>query len=233
MQSVATNRRRFGIAALLGILSLAFLVWLGVSGPAHSCGGGPAAPTTAFQLMRSAADIDAIFGLGPSDCRADIVQALRSGVMADLFGFIPVYALFLACTIAAVAGQSKGVAATLAAMLAVTVVGDAIETFSQMQILADVDAGAAWLGQLMRGNGLKSLGFAAVLIGLSFAIWQQRGRVSQVAASALALIGALRIGCFFFEPMRSLGPLTALAAYLLLLFYCGWRYRTAKTSPLR
>lgn len=225
---ISKGKKWIGCATILGATSIAILLWLGVSGPAASCGDSGPAPTIAFQLAHSAADLTSIFGAESSACRAALIEGLKSGGQADLFLFIPIYALFLGGFIIATASPSKSLSRFLAIALAVTVVGDALETYSQLRILDNIDAGAAFLRSLTLGNGLKTVGLGLLLMGIALNLWRQGGRGDRFAASVLALTAVLRFTAFAVESIRPLGPLTALAAFAVIFLYCVWRYRRTR-----
>lgn len=216
------NVKLYGIAFVLGSLTLAIMIWLGLTGPVQSCGGSEIAPVVAFQAVRTPADLMAIFGADPTECRMALVDGLRMSTERDLFLFIPIYASFLAVLGFAVNGSRLALLFLLAAVLG-TVVGDALETLSQLWVLEALDGGVHYLAALSWGNGLKTLGLSLVLAGLASVIWPLQGRFSTGLAMALGGLAVGRAASLIIDDLRPAAPLMALAAFLLLWVYAAVR----------
>lgn len=211
-----SGRRTMVWAAALGAVTVAMLVWLGLTAPSVACGSTATAPAMAFQVARTPADLAAIFGSGPSACRDTLVDGLRLGGWVDLLLFIPVYGAFLASVMMGLQAKGRRLSLFLIAVLAVTVAGDAIETAAQIYILGDVDAGARGLALLGAGNMAKTAGLSLVLFGLALALWSSTTALGRITAVSLALIALVRMAGFLVTPLQVLAPLSALAAFVVL-----------------
>lgn len=220
----AARRNGYGRAAMLGAVTIAILLWLGLTAPTAGCGDGVLAPMMALQTARSPTDLAATFGVAPSRCRDVVVTGLRTSHWADMLLFIPVYASFLAAFMRSLRGRSKAVTLFLATTLTGTVAGDVAETAAQLRILADVAQSAPYLGVLMVGNGLKTIGLALFLLGLAIALRSRRAWPARLAAILLVTVALVRLAGFFVEDLRLLAPLSALAAYGVLWIYAVWRW---------
>jgi hypothetical protein len=90
-------RAAFRISLAAGLLVLAVTLLSATQEPARPCGNLPQnyAPIIAFELARSAADLDAIFGTEP--CRATMVARMDAINLVDVLVYIPAYGLFMAC----------------------------------------------------------------------------------------------------------------------------------------
>jgi hypothetical protein len=221
------NVKLYGIAFVLGSLTLAIMIWLGLTGPAQSCGGSEIAPVVAFQAVRTPADLMAIFGADPTECRMALVDRLRMSTERDLFLFIPIYASFLAVLGFAMNGSRLLLLFLLAAVL-VTVAGDAVETLSQLWVLESIDGGAYHLAALSWGNGFKTLGLSLVLAGLASTIWPVQGWLNKSLAIALCGLALVRAASLIADDLRPAAPLMALVAFFLLWVYVGARLVTRR-----
>lgn len=135
--------RALPIAALVfGLLTLATFLMLGSSETVRAAyDSSEISPAvSAFQRSDSIADIVAVFGVPPDPAKIAAMDALNT---VDLYGFIPAYTIFLTL-IAIVLGGLRN--RWVQAAIAFAVLGgafDAIETWKQLQLTADLrNAGA-------------------------------------------------------------------------------------------
>lgn len=213
----SSSQLRLAAVAALGLFVIAVLLGIGLSGPAVSCGDGAAYPAAAFQAARSATDLESIFGGDGSICRTSFVQGLKVGAVSDLILFIPLYSIFLVCFARHLDGWTKATSFFLAVILLSAIVGDILETAAQLLILDDIDNGARYLDVLAIGNALKVVGLASVWTILSHTLWRSGNNLTRLFATLLGVCAIFRVAAFAIEPLRSLSPLSALAAYILLL----------------
>ena len=138
--------RFWAIASVaFGLLTLAFLVAFNLLPLVHAAypHGEFAVAENAFQQAATMADLNAVFGV-PAD-QAQIA-AMAQANTADLYGFVPSYGLFLLCGAAMLAGGLRKPLAWLAiAPLIAGIVGDVLETQTQLRITADYAHAAAFL----------------------------------------------------------------------------------------
>ena len=73
-----STRTAFRLSLAAGLIALAFSIASVLQESAPPCGGLPKnyAPIIAFELARTQADLDAIFGTQPDTCRADMIAAM-------------------------------------------------------------------------------------------------------------------------------------------------------------
>lgn len=213
----------FGWAVGFGILTIGLLFWLGLTAPPKGCGNGTLAPVMALQAATTYTDLIKIFGSDASGCLA-VVHGLTVSSLADLFIFIPVYTAFLTFVVLALKGRTAMTTFGLFAALTVTVVGDIAETWAQLQILDDVDAGWFFLRLLMAGNGLKIFGLSVFLAGTAAILWRQQTWTTRITAALLAALAAARIAGYLVEDIQPLAPLSALGAFIILWVFAGMQF---------
>ncbi len=132
------------VTLALGIVTLIVLLSLGGQ-PAVSAvyaQGEAGLAVSAFQRAETPADIAAVFGSPPDPARVAAMDALNQ---LDLWAFIPAYTLFL-CAAAIMLGGLRNRWTQLAILFAVVgAAADAVETWKQLQLTADLDNVAAHL----------------------------------------------------------------------------------------
>jgi hypothetical protein len=215
-QTLKSFRWAFG----LGTITIAIMVWLGLTGPTTACGGSALAPVVAFQAMRFPSDLIGLFGSEPSDCRTGLIDALRLGTQRDLIFFIPVYAMFLALVGLAFKAP-RALTWILFAFLFITVVGDIVETVIQLNILAAFNEAPSQLSYLIWGNGLKTFGLSLFLGGIAYLFWLQGTPFNRWSALVLIALAILRTAGLWVAELRSFTPLTAFFGYFLVWIHCA------------
>jgi hypothetical protein len=138
--------RLWAVCALaFGLLTLVWLVEFNLLPRVHVAypHGEFAAAENAFQQAATMADLNAVFGVPPGQAQ---IAAMTQANRADLYGFVPSYALFLLCGAAMLAGGIRKPLAWLAvAPLLVGLIGDVLETQTQLRITADYAHAASFL----------------------------------------------------------------------------------------
>jgi hypothetical protein len=150
------------------------------------------APVIAEELARSAADLAAIFGTGPSACRSAIAAQLNLVTWIDCLVFVPAYGAFLLFFFLAMVPRDDRAAFIGFVASAAAVVGDYIENICLFQVTASPDAAGFAFALLPWATGLKwlALGFAAAVGGM---ILLEKGRENYpaVLACAAGLLGTV------------------------------------------
>ena len=121
----------FGLATLAMLVGFSLLPEVRAAYPHGDF--GPA--LSAFQRATDISELGALFGAPPDQAK---LAAMTAGNTLDLFGFIPVYTIFLVCAAAMLAGGVRkplAWAAIAPAMLGA--VADIVETWTQLQMTAD------------------------------------------------------------------------------------------------
>ena len=182
----------FGLLTLVWLILFGLLPQVRAAYPHGEFGGAE----NAFQQAAMMGDLNAVFGAPPDQVR---IAAMAQANTADLYGFVPSYALFLLCGAAMLAGGARKALAWLAiAPLIVGVVADVLETQTQLRITGDY-AHAASLLPVRPYAWMKWFGLA----------------LSALGASAICLLGAPKrpiLGVLGILPLAA-----TLASYLQLV----------------
>lgn len=226
-------KQTWWVAACLGAVTVATLIWIASISPPTGCGATVRPPSLAFQMARTSADLAAIFGMEPSTCQIAIRGTLATATKVDLFIFIPLYAGFLSFLFMGLQPMSRLLSGLLILALAATMSGDVLETTVQLWIIARPASGAAWLPLLAAGNSIKVIGLAVVLLGLSRAINARGHRIDRVIAALTCFCAIARLIGFAFVSAQGVVPLASLAAYTVLALYAGLRAATYGKSNER
>lgn len=163
----ARRAQRICVAAGLAIVAL---VVLGRFQPSvRPCGELPAqsAPMLAFELARSEADLQALFG-SPSDaCRATLIARLDLENRVDVLVLIPLYTVFLICFLLGAPGRGARWARAGIALVVAAALADYVEDACLLRLTPDLDATSAWLALLPFAAGVKwiALGAATAIAG--------------------------------------------------------------------
>jgi hypothetical protein len=229
-QQNAVDSKTFGWAAGIGLITIGLLLWLGLTAPLMGCGNEGMSPTLAFQSAKSSSDLMDIFGFGSVTCRNALVERLAIGSRADLLLFIPVYSAFLALIVRALQMPKTTTKYLLNAVLMITVVGDVAETAAQLQILDEVPGRSDFLSILIVGNGMKIFGLALFLFGTAGVLWNEQTWTVRVVAIMLSALAVARISGYLLDDIRSLAPLSALGAFVVLWAYAGLRFMVIRRS---
>lgn len=178
---------RVCLGAGLVILLLTFMS--GQQSLAKPCGGLAEnyAPIIAFELARSEADLQAIFG-APGICRDQMIARMDSINWMDVLVFIPAYGTFLVSFFLGARSWNISLA-TLGVKLAVAAAAtDYLENLCLMLLTPQLDASSIWMTILPWATGAKwlTLGGAAAVAGLIFV--NIRPRHLLIAAIPAALV---------------------------------------------
>jgi hypothetical protein len=148
---------RISLAFALGLLALTVL---SLSLPAPPvCGDLPKTYPTiiAFELVRSVADLHAIFGDTANACRVAIAKQVDYVNTIDSFVFIPVYGLFLIFFYLGARERNPAVAALAVIITVVACLADYVENFALFHLSADPDH-ANWIPLLIGATEAKWIG---------------------------------------------------------------------------
>ena len=185
-----TTRALWSACAAAGIVAFACSTGFGRIGLVPCGPTGGLSPIIALELVRSPAEVAALFGAEP--CTSAFVAAQRTGLLLDGLGFIPFYTAFLILAIAALAGGGwlkwGGIAVIAAAGL-----GDEIEGYFLGRILDTLPGTQALVDAL---SWVVHVKFALLALGtlwiavLLLAHW----RVAGMILSLIVGIGAMTAG---------------------------------------
>jgi hypothetical protein len=225
--SVTTKRTR-GIWILCVIFGAGVLVltaWFAAVIPSQTCSGGQPKGTSAllaFQLSRTAADIEAVFGPEGNPCRAALIKALDLANKVDLIAFIATYSGFFAFFfLALIRSGVPGLAHIGLGAVVVTLLCDVLETSVQLYITSSLPDSASSLVFLTIGNTGKFLGLAVVGVCAGAAILARGGMLGRLAGSA-CLAGTLlvMVGINYSPAQRAL-PAGGALIWLVVFLYAA------------
>jgi hypothetical protein len=184
----APVQRLFLVSAATGLAILVFTAISMMQPPARACGAlaGNYAPIIAFELARSAADLQAIFGATASECRSEMIARMDAINWIDVLAFIPLYGAFMSAYFFGMRTRQPGAARAGAGFTALAVCADYLENLCLMQLTPALDAGSIWFTLLPLATGLKWLALAAAAASAS--LIYMRGAPRNHVAAALCLV---------------------------------------------
>lgn len=169
---VVQPRTAWRICLGAGLVIFLLSVMSGEQSLIQPCGGLAEnyAPMLAFELARSEADLQAIFGASDSGCRETMIASMDSINWVDVLVFIPVYGTFLAAFFFGARSWNMSLAAIGVKLAVAAVVTDYLENLCLMLLTPQLDASSVWMTLLPWATGAKwlSLGAAAAVAGSIF-----------------------------------------------------------------
>lgn len=191
------------LCVIAGVAVLGFVSWFARAIPAETCTGPPPAGVSSlmlFQLAKTPADLDVVFGPAADPCRAAMVEAMDRANTVDLIGFIETYTLFLGLFFVALYRENVARGAVRIGLAAVGIAAtfDAIETATQLLITDSLPPSDLALWALYIGSRVKFIGLAVTCFAAGAAVQaRDDGRFARVAGwlciggGALVLLGLL------------------------------------------
>ena len=200
----APNRRPWAIATVaLGLITFAvcamFFQLPEVDGVFPSANDASAAMTQ-FQLARSTADVTHVLG-DPADPR--LVAAMNAANRLDLIAFIPVYGLFLLMAGPLVIGRlDRRLTLVILKATFVGLLGDVVETSTQLRMTGDPAGLPQLLDQLAVGSTMKFFGLGTAALLCAYACLREKprhyglafGGVMQMISTVAAFYDPARFG---------------------------------------
>jgi hypothetical protein len=187
----APVQRIFLLSAVTGLAILALTAISMTQTPVRACGGLAEnyPPIIAFELARSAADLQAIFGATASECRSEMIARMDAINWIDVLAFIPLYGVFMSAYFSGMRMRLAGAAPTGAGFTALAVCADYLENLCLMQLTPALDAESISFAALPWATGVKwlALGAAAASASLIY----MRGAPRNYLAGAICLVGSL------------------------------------------
>jgi len=216
-------RRAWLLCVVFGVAVAAVFAWFAAVIPTQTCTGRQPRGTSAFlayQLARTTADVEAIFGPEGDPCRAAMVASLNLANTMDLVAFIAIYSGFAACFFLALKRSgSEGIARIGFVAVVFTLVCDVLETSMQLYITSSLPGSVTSLVFLTIGNTGKLLGLGIVGVCAGAAMLARGGLLGRLTGAA-CFVGALMvvIGLNYFpaQPGISVGT--------TLLWLAMWLY---------
>ena len=178
------ERTAFGLGAAAAIAMLAIATLMAVTAP--SCNPLPMSTLTAFELVRSVADLQRIFGLPGDACRIALVSQLDHANVIDSFGYIPAYTAFYGLVVYALGRRDRTIGWIAVAIALGCAVADVFENISMFQLSAAPDTQSPWIMALMASTNAKwvGLGVVTTMGGVMLARRGGFGWISMIACAA-------------------------------------------------
>jgi len=218
------SRRLWALCTLFGAGVIAFIVWFSGVIPDRTCTGGGLPPGVSsllmYQLARTPAEIEAVFGAAGDPCRATMIAAMDRANTVDLVGFIATYGAFLAFFFAALAQTGAGIVARCGLVAVATAVGfDVLETSTQLHITTALPGSTAALTALTIGSRGKYLALAVVCLCAGIAMFA-RGKIAGRIAGAACIAGGVMVlaGLVASSALPALSAGNALAWVVMLVY---------------
>lgn len=213
-------RTAFRICLAAGLLVLAVTLLSATQEPVRPCGNLPQnyAPIIAFELARSAQDLETIFGTEPS-CRAAVVTSMDAINLVDVLVYIPAYGVFMACFFLGMRPRHAAWARLGFRVAIVAALGDFAENACLMNLTPEVNPASPWFALLPWATGVKwlALGAAAAIAALLY-LRAPRSSVWLWIAALLCTTAFLSTVAGIAHPAR-FGPTIGLGVGLSWLAY--------------
>lgn len=216
-------RAAFRISLAVGLLVLAVTLLSAMQEPVRPCGNLPQnyAPIIAFELARSAGDLEAIFGTGPAweSCRALMIETLDAINLVDVLVYIPAYGVFMAFLFLGLRSRNAALGTLGLRICVVAALGDFAENACLMSLTPELDPSSIWFALLPWATAVKwlGLGVAAAIAALI--------HVKSTGARAWNIVAALMCAAAFLSTVAAIaaparfGPFVGLGVGLSWLAY--------------
>jgi hypothetical protein len=174
----------------------------------------------AFQMARTPADMEAVFGREGDPCRPGMVEALDRANTVDLYVFIWTYGAFLLCFLLAIGRGGGGPAARLGIVALVAGLGfDVLETATQLRLTGELPGTASALLALAIGSTGKYIALSLVTLCAGVAMMTRGGICGTLAGLAcIAGSGAAFVGLLQPSSRRLLTAGTAIGWVVMLVY---------------
>jgi len=214
-------RAAFRISFAAGLLVLAVTLFGATQQPVQPCGNLPQnyAPIIAFELARSTADLEAIFGT-QEPCRSGVVERMDAVNLVDVLVYIPAYGVFMAFFFLGMRGRHAALGTLGFRTAVVAALGDYAENACLMNLTPQLDPASVWFTLLPWATGIKWLGLgAAAAIAAAIYVKSSSARVwnylaALLCAAAFVSTVAAMAAPAMFGPLVGLGVALSWLAYL-------------------
>lgn len=150
----------FQLAVLAAIVMLVVATFMAITAP--PCNPLPMSTLTAFELVRSQADLTRIFGSAGDACRAALAPQLDHANAVDTFAYIPAYTAFFALAAWGLGEGNRGPAWLAVSIALASAIADVLENLAMFALSATPDATSPWMIVLLVFTNLKWVGLAVV-----------------------------------------------------------------------
>lgn len=210
------SQTAYRVALVAGIALLAMTVLSLFQAPVVPCGGLPGnyPPIIAFELARSVADLQAIFGAANDACRGVVAERMDQINRIDCLFYIPVYGAFLVFFFLGARKHNSKLARFAASIVVIACAADYLENACLFHMSANPDSAWSRLTLLFFATNVKwiGLGIAGVLGGILLKV--RMGKLWPLIV-ALCSLGAL-------ASLMALPSPAIAGPYLSPAFAAGW-----------
>ena len=215
-------RAAFRISLAAGLLVLAVTLFSATQEPVRPCGNLPQnyAPIIAFELARSAADLEAIFGTA-EPCRSEVIERIDAINLVDVLVYIPAYGVFMAFFFLGMRARHASLGTLGFRVAIIAALGDFAENACLMNLTPQLDPASLWFALLPWATGIKWLGLGvAAAIAAAIYVKSSGARLWNVlatlmcAAAFLSTVAAIAVPSMF-GPLVGLGVALSWLAYLV------------------
>jgi hypothetical protein len=214
-------RAAFRVSFAAGLLVLAVTLFAAMQQPVQPCGNLPQnyAPIIAFELARSTADLEAIFGT-QEPCRSGVVERMDAVNLVDVLVYIPAYGVFMAFFFLGMRGRHAALGTLGFRIAVVAALGDYAENACLMNLTPQLDPASVWFTLLPWATGIKWLGLgAAAAIAAAIYVKSSSARLwnylaALLCAAAFVSTAAAMAAPAVFGPLVGLGVALSWLAYL-------------------
>jgi hypothetical protein len=232
--AIDRTRRAWILCVVFGAGVLALFAWFAAVVPSQTCSGGQPKGTSAllaYQLARTAADIDAVFGQESNPCRAAMIAALDLANKVDLIAFIAIYSGFFAFFfLALMRSGAPSLARSGLVAVVFTLLCDVLETSVQLYITSSLPGSASSLVLLTIGSTGKFLGLAVVGVCAGAAMLAYGGVLGRLAGAA-CLAGALLLVAGLNYPLAQRALPAGSALISLVIFFYAVQAAVRRAEP--
>jgi hypothetical protein len=213
-------RAAFRISLAAGLLVLAVTLLSVTAAPPRPCGNLPQnyAPIIAFELARSAADLEAIFGT-TEPCRSAMIERMDAVNVVDVLVYIPAYGAFMAFFFLGMRGRDAGLGTLGFRVAIVAILGDYAENLCLMSLTPQLDPTSIWFALLPWATAVKwlGLGVAAAIAAVMY-LRSSTARALNIFAGLVCAAAFLSTAAAMAMPAQ-FGPLVSLGIGLSWLIY--------------
>ena len=221
-------RAAFRISFAAGLLVLVVTLFGATQEPVRPCGNLPQnyAPIIAFELARSAADLEALFGT-QEPCRSAVIERMDAVNVVDVLVYIPVYGVFMAFFFLGMRARHASLGTLGFRIAVIAALGDFAENACLMNLTPRLDPASTWFALLPWATGIKWLGLgvaaaiaAAIYVKSTGArLWNYLAALL-CAAAFLSTVAAIAVPSMF-GPLVGLGVALSWIVYLVTAGFGG------------
>ncbi len=218
-------RAAFRISLAAGLLVLAVTLLSFTQEPVQPCGDLPPnyAPIIAFELARSPADLEAIFGT-QEPCRSNVIARMDAINVMDVLVYIPVYGVFMAFFFLGMRSRHATLGTLGFRVAIIAALGDFAENACLMNLTPQLDPASPWFTLLPWATGIKWLGLG-VAAAIAAVLYVQANSTKPSGARVANLAAAAMCGAAFLSTVEAMalparfGPIVSLGIGLSWLVY--------------